>query len=97
MNGKYKIRKDDPFYICIHELHHSSKYWIEPEKYIPERFDPESKYYLTPDGKKRPPIIFTPFFGGNRVCTGKTFTEVIAKFIVPGILGKYEFEFLDKE
>ena len=31
------------------------------------------------------------------MCTGKTFSEVFAKFIVPGILGKYDFEFLDKE
>jgi hypothetical protein len=27
--------------------------WIEPEKFIPERFNPNSPYYLTPSGKKR--------------------------------------------
>ena len=97
MDKKYKIRKNDSFLICIHEIQHNRKYWIDPEKFIPERFDPESKYYLTPDGKRRPTFAYNPFAGGHRMCTGKTFSEVFAKFIVPGILGKYDFEFLDKE
>ena len=42
-------------------------------------------------------MAFTPFLGGKRVCTGKTFAEVISKFVVAGIIGKYEFEFENKD
>lgn len=66
--------------------------WIEPEKFIPERFDPNSKYYLTPEGKKRNPLAFNPFTGGKRICLGKTFAEVVSKFIVTPLLWKYDFE-----
>lgn len=66
---------------------------MTPEKFIPERFDPRSEYYLTPDGKKRPPFCFSPFIGGKRVCAGKTLAETISKFIVLAILGRYELQF----
>jgi cytochrome P450 len=52
---------------------------------------------LTPSGKKRHPLSFSPFLGGKRICLGKTFAETIAKFVVPSILGKYRFEFKDPE
>lgn len=77
--------------IAIHNIHHNTKYWKDPELFIPERFDPTSTYYLQPDGKKRHPMSFIPFIGGKRICTGKTFAEVVAKLVVPALLGKYEF------
>jgi len=67
-------------------LHWNTKEWIEPSKYIPERFDPESPYYLTPSGKKRHPMSFGPFLGGKRICLGKTFVETMSKIIGPSIL-----------
>jgi len=54
-------------------LAHNPDEWFEPSKYIPERFNPSSKYYLTPSGTKRNPYSFSPFLGGNRVCMGKPF------------------------
>ena len=62
-------------HVLIQELHHNPKYWIEPEKFIPERFDPKSKYFLTPKGKRRHLLAFAPFSGGKRVCIGKTLAE----------------------
>jgi cytochrome P450 len=70
--------------------------WIEPEEFIPDRFDPESKYYLTPSGKKRHPMSFGPFLGGKRICLGKTFVESVSKIIGPTLLASLDFEFLDK-
>lgn len=78
-------------------LHHNRKQWIEPHKFIPERFDPKSKYYLTPSGDKRLPYSFAPFLGGNRICVGKTFAETIAKYTGPSILGSFNFSFVDQE
>jgi cytochrome P450 len=77
-------------------LLHNKNEWIEPERYIPERFDKDSQYFLTPSGNKRHPLSFTPFLGGKRVCMGKSFAELVSKVLIPGIFMKYEFEIEDK-
>jgi cytochrome P450 len=51
--GDYDIYKGALFTVYIYGLHHDTKEWIEPEKYIPERFDHTSSFYLTPNGNKR--------------------------------------------
>lgn len=63
---------------------------------MPERFDPSSPYYLTPGGKKRHPMSFTPFLGGKRICLGKTFAENIGKSVLPIILSQVEFKFVEE-
>lgn len=65
--------------INIYHLHHNPEEWITPEKFIPERFDPESPFYLTPKGTKRHPMSYGPFLGGKRICLGKTFAENMGK------------------
>lgn len=74
-----KISEGNSILFNLHDLHMNPEEWFEPEKWIPERFDPNSKYYLTPAGKKRIAASFSPFFGGRRVCLGKTFAENIAR------------------
>lgn len=93
--GKYKLRKNDLFVIDMHHLHRNRDQWIEPEKYIPERFDSKSEYYLTPSGKKRHPMAFGPFLGGKRICLGKSFAEIVSKVVGPSFLGSFNFEFVD--
>lgn len=84
--GKYKILKGTPFHIGMYEVQHNPNEWFEPEKFIPERFDPSSKYYLTPSGKRRHPMSFGPFLGGKRACLGKTFIEMGSKVLGIGFL-----------
>lgn len=79
----------------MYSLHRDSATWIEPLKFIPERFDPRSKYYLTPDGKKRHPMSFSPFLGGKRICLGKTFAELVSKIVGPSMLNLFNYEFVD--
>lgn len=86
-----KIAPTDNIIVSLHQLHHDSEQWIEHDRFIPERFDPNSPYYLTPSGVKRHPLAFSPFFGGKRICIGKTFAEIIAKLVVPGLLSRIEF------
>ena len=69
--------------------------WIEPGKFIPERFNSESKYYPTPRGTKRNPYSFSPFLGGMRICIGKTFVEAVSKFVLPTMLTHFKWEFLE--
>lgn len=89
--GKYTLRKNDPFFIDMHHLHRNPKYWKDPEEYIPERFDSTSEYFLTPSGKKRHPMAYSPFFGGKRICLGKTFAETMSKIIGPSLIGSFDF------
>ncbi|CDW82123.1 cytochrome family subfamily polypeptide 55 precursor [Stylonychia lemnae] len=91
------IKADTQWHVDIQYLHHNPKEWIDHEEFIPERFDPSSKYYLTPTGSKRHPMSFGPFLGGKRICLGKTFAESILKCILPVIFNQVDFEFEDKE
>jgi cytochrome P450 len=81
--------------IDIHRLANNPLEWIEPEKFIPERFDPKSPFFLTPAGKARNPYSFSPFLGGHRICIGKTFVENVSKLVVPSLLYHFDFDLLD--
>ena len=62
--GPLSIRKDDFCSISMFHLCNNPAEWIEPRKFIPERFNSDSKYYLTPSGNKRNAYSFSPFLGG---------------------------------
>lgn len=95
--GKYTFKKGTSFLINMHNLHHDEDEWIEPEKYLPERFEPSSKYYLTPHGTKRHPMSYGPFLGGKRICLGKTFADMVSRVVAPNIMHYFDFEFEDKK
>lgn len=46
--GNFTLKAGDIFIIDMWGLHRNKEQWIEPERYIPERFDPKSTYYFTP-------------------------------------------------
>ena len=71
--------------------------WIKPEEFIPERFDSQSEFYLTPKGEKRNPFAFSPFLGGMRICLGKTFIESVSKVMLPVLLTKFSFDLPDPD
>ena len=93
--GKLSIRKGDPIVINLGRMQNHPKEWQEPEKFIPERFDSKSPYFLTPDGKRRNTYSFSPFLGGQRICIGKTFIEVVSKLTVPTLLSNFVFDFAE--
>ncbi len=95
--GKYNIKKDTLLFIDVYHLQRNPAEWHEPEKYIPERFDPDSKYFLTPSGNKRHPMSFGPFLGGKRVCLGKTFADMTFKITASLLLQNFDFEFVNVE
>jgi cytochrome P450 len=92
-----KVKKGDFMAINIQSIQNDRNEWFSPEKFIPERFDTNSPYYKRPDGKKRNPFSLTPFFGGKRICLGKTFAETVAKFVVPALLSRFTFDFVDQD
>lgn len=87
----------DAFFVMMKYIQMDPKQWIEPNSFIPERFDTESPYYKTPDGGKRNPFAFCPFLGGSRVCLGKTFAEITLKFVLPIWYHAFTFELVKEE
>jgi len=62
-NDSLIIEKDQRILIPIYAIHHDTKYYTDPEKFIPERFSAEEK-------AKRPSGIYLPFGDGPRICIG---------------------------
>jgi len=56
------LPKDSKIFLGIHACHYNSKDWKEPEKYIPERFDPEISYFNSQSNLNS----FIPFSFGLR-------------------------------
>ena len=93
-----KIRAGDEIHIMMGLLHHDERQWgSDHNSFIPERFDPKSEHYKAPDGKPRHPYAYAPFFGGHRVCLGKTFAETVAKKLIAMILKFYKLEHADEK
>ncbi|CAF1333728.1 unnamed protein product [Rotaria sordida] len=61
-------------------LHHSEKYWPEPSKFDPSRFD---------QGQSE---AFLPFAAGSRSCIGQNFAMIEAKILLATILQQFHFE-----
>jgi len=80
-------------------MQHDPYQWVEPTVYQPDRFElsGDHKWNKTADGKQRSPLAFPAFFGGKRICIGKTFTEVLTRFTIPIIYHHLDFDFVDKE
>lgn len=85
--------------ILFTEIHHNPIEWPEPSVFQPARFDTkdsDNKWALTAEGKSRNPLSYTPFFGGKRVCLGKTFAETSIRFTIPLIFHFLDFEFANE-
>ena len=91
------IPKDSLIHIDIHGLHYNSEQWIEPFKFIPERFDPDSQYFLRPNSDKaRSSYAHASFSYGARACPGQTMAMLEIKIIVAYILSNIEYS-IDEE
>lgn len=63
--------------------HRMPEYFAEPERFMPERFDPDH-------GEKYPPFTYIPFGAGPRSCIGSGFALTELKTIVPIILQRFQ-------
>ena len=77
-------------------LHHNSKEWQNPLEFIPERFDPESSYFVRPDGKQRSPYSYLPFMVGSRKCPGQILAMLELRILVAKILTSIDYD-IDEE
>jgi len=78
-------------------VHNNPLIWKSPREFIPERFDPQSDFFLTPSGEKRHPLSFMPFVAGPRNCIGQNFAMLEIKHIVVYLLSNFKFELAKDE
>ncbi len=87
--------------IPIYELHHDYQYWVEPEKFNPDRYMYLKEknvmftlgvYRFTPEERaKRPQLAHVPFGFGPRNCIGMRFALLEAKIALMELLKRYTF------
>nr|AOQ25838.1 CYP5680A1 protein [Moneuplotes crassus] len=80
--------------------HFSPDEWHSPMEFIPERFDPESKYFYKPsqDGKKeaRSPYSWLTFSAGVRKCPGQSLAMLEIKVLITYLIINFDYE-VDKD
>ncbi|CAH1155149.1 unnamed protein product [Phaedon cochleariae] len=67
----------------IYSLQHDPKYYPDPEKFDPERWNEQNKRNIKPN-------TFTPFGFGSRTCMGGKFSVLQAKILYYHVLLRFE-------
>lgn len=84
-NGRHiDLTTNDVIRIPIYSIHLDEKYWPNPHKFDPERFND--------DNRKNIQIgTYLPFGNGQRVCIAQRFALLVAKTIFYHLLKEYRF------
>ena len=81
-----KISKGKTAQISILGLCYNTEEWQETFKFIPERFDLESPYFLTPPGKNRSSLSMIIFSYSSRKYPGQTLSTLQLRTIVSKLI-----------
>lgn len=79
-----QMRPNDIVFLPIWALHRHEMLWDAPDRFRPDRFDPESSARLNK-------YQFLPFGAGPRVCVGADFAMMQAQIILATVLQDFEF------
>lgn len=80
-----RIEKNHDILCLIYGVHHNPKYWENPEKFDPERFNTKSK-------ETHIPFSYMPFGGGPRLCIGNNFALMEMQFVLAMLIRRYKIE-----
>ncbi|KAF5288522.1 hypothetical protein FQA39_LY15390 [Lamprigera yunnana] len=78
-----RMEKGQMVWIPICALHHDEKYFSNPLKFDPERFNDENRPKINPS-------VYVPFGTGPRMCIGSRFAIMEIKLILVEILRHFE-------
>jgi cytochrome P450 len=73
--GGYRVPAGSEALIWLYRTHHDPRFYPEPERFLPERFDDARS-------AARPKHAYLPFGAGQRACIGQTFAMIEAQLIV---------------
>ncbi|KAH7568269.1 hypothetical protein JRO89_XS07G0269000 [Xanthoceras sorbifolium] len=71
----------------VYTTHNNPKYFPEPEKFDPSRFE----------GNGPPPFTFVPFGGGPRMCPGKEYARLQILVFMHNIITKFKWKKLNPD
>lgn len=84
MDG-YEIPAGVMIFITPYVTHRNAKFWDEPERFDPERFNQE-------EIAKRPSHVYFPFGEGPHVCIGNNFAMTEMQLILTMALQRFDFK-----
>ncbi|XP_044010891.1 probable cytochrome P450 4ac1 [Aphidius gifuensis] len=79
----YTLPKGCSIALLAFGVQRNPNYWIEPDKFNPERFTPENS-------KNRPNYAYIPFSRGVRMCPGYKYGLACLKIIICHVIRNYE-------
>jgi cytochrome P450 len=82
--GGYRVKRGYTVLMCQWVNHRDPKYFPDPERFYPERWD---------DGlaSRLPKFAYYPFGGGQRICVGSHFANMEAAIILAAVGQRYRF------
>jgi cytochrome P450 len=83
--GGYHVPAGADVLICPYILHRHPRYWADPLRFDPERFDPDAP-------SDRPRYAHLPFGAGPRFCVGNHLGMMEATFIVSTLMRELRLE-----
>ncbi len=86
--GGYFIPADANVVLSQYVNHHDPRYFVDPEKFEPERWSPEMK-------KRLPKFAYFPFGGGPRSCIGEPFAWMEGVLILADVSRKWRLHHVE--
>ncbi|CEJ05050.1 hypothetical protein RMCBS344292_18998 [Rhizopus microsporus] len=72
--------------VDIHAIHHDTRYWKDPYKFVPERFLPGGEH------DSHSGMTWLPFGNGARQCLGMNFSLAEQRLVIAMTVRKYDIE-----
>ncbi|KAM7309485.1 cytochrome P450 3A41-like [Ixodes scapularis] len=84
-----RIPKGTNIQVPARLMHHDPRYWVDPEKFNPDRFSPENKPTIEP-------MAYIPFGIGPRSCPGSRLAEIELPLIMAKTVAKFKLHLSDE-